>query len=89
MIDMNKAATKTTPTATFWLIRDSTTPSIGDPARVTLPRPRLQGHPTGRKFRFRHKTDADVRVTITGPFVEGKPDESSAGDQKRLTRRGA
>jgi hypothetical protein len=24
MIDMNMAATKTTPTATFWLIRDST-----------------------------------------------------------------
>jgi len=26
MIDMNMAATKTTPTATFWLIRGSTTP---------------------------------------------------------------
>ena len=63
MIDMNRAATKTTPTATFWLIRDSTAPSIGD-----APRPRLQSPPTCGKFRFGHKSDADV--TIRGSSAE-------------------
>ncbi|HWF81765.1 MAG TPA: hypothetical protein VN695_14385 [Streptosporangiaceae bacterium] len=42
MIDMNIAATNTTPTATFWLIRGSTTPSLGDASSGS----RLQG-PSG------------------------------------------
>lgn len=44
MIDMNMAATKTTPTATFWLIRDSTASSLGDASSgIRLQEPRGRG----------------------------------------------